>query len=500
MMNVEVNTNKIDIVESIGLFGLYVYTLSMWFKPSLAKYCLCLMLVMLIWKLPKYGKFLKREPAFWTTLVFSFYLVIRAYWGAVEFPETRDWQIVDTKNWLYLSIFPLIALWVRGKDRRVVMVLSFSFFSVVLKILRRHDWSCNGIFDGISPCSYGFFKITFGLICATSIIGLLVFAPRLTNYFRKSKWFWLLAMSWLVVLFLTVQGLISAQSRAAWLAALIVIPPIVIAYTWGARLHASFPLMAVSGVLIVSLIGITISAFNMDSIKKRWVREQNDLISVIKFDTENLGSKGSVVTRYHLSRLGFSKWLDRPVWGWGTGMRSTYYFDNIKAFFSWPEAKRQQAKRLLKANRLETKRLLKTNRLEPNKGLRKSNKILLKANRREAKILLRKINRLEANRQLAHLHNSYLEPLVRIGLVGVSLMALILAVISKYVIKAWRFGTMPFDIFMFILGSFLLLAIWSIADFQFFSTELQPYWIMLAGIAYSYAFVQPEQSKAGHLC
>ena len=132
MTHVELSTHKIDIVENAGLLGLYVYALSMWFKPSLAKYSLCLMLVALIWKLPKYGKLLKCEPVFWTTLVFSLYLGIRAYWGAVEFPETREWQIVDTKNWLYLSVFPLIGLWVRGKGRRVITVLVFSFVAVAL--------------------------------------------------------------------------------------------------------------------------------------------------------------------------------------------------------------------------------------------------------------------------------------------------------------------------------------------------------------------------------
>lgn len=96
--------------------------------------------------------------------------------------------------------------------------------------------------------------------------------------------------------------------------------------------------------------------------------------------------------------------------------------------------------------------------------------------------------------QYSHLHNTYLEILVRFGLVGAVLLMVLLFLIVRSVWRARQRGALSHDYFLFIAGSLAILAIWSIANFRM-PVDWRFFWCLLAGMAYGFEF-QPAAADA----
>ena len=84
------------------------------------------------------------------------------------------------------------------------------------------------------------------------------------------------------------------------------------------------------------------------------------------------------------------------------------------------------------------------------------------------------------------LHNTYLEILVRFGIVGALLLITGALLLIRAVFRAYGAGLMPRDYFLFLLGSFGLVAVWSLFDFRALHTDWRAYWACLAGTAYTF--------------
>lgn len=89
--------------------------------------------------------------------------------------------------------------------------------------------------------------------------------------------------------------------------------------------------------------------------------------------------------------------------------------------------------------------------------------------------------------QIGHFHNTYLELLVRLGLVGVSLVAIALLLIGRVVWIAYQEGRFAPDHFAFVIGGFLVLAIWSAANFRL-GSEVRFLIVLLCAVGYSAAW------------
>jgi O-antigen ligase len=87
---------------------------------------------------------------------------------------------------------------------------------------------------------------------------------------------------------------------------------------------------------------------------------------------------------------------------------------------------------------------------------------------------------------LKHLHNSYLEMLVQLGVVGFGLWMSMIVILLWGTVAAMRAGRMSQDLGWFILFALLYLAIWSLFNFRMVNQDFRGYWAMLAGIAFSF--------------
>ena len=94
---------------------------------------------------------------------------------------------------------------------------------------------------------------------------------------------------------------------------------------------------------------------------------------------------------------------------------------------------------------------------------------------------------------LTHMHNMYLEILIRFGITGLVLIGTGIWIFFFYLREAYLKLTLPFDLFLFFLGILGLLIIWSAANFMMMS-----YWhfycVLYLGMAYSFC-IQPSFSK-----
>jgi O-antigen ligase len=91
---------------------------------------------------------------------------------------------------------------------------------------------------------------------------------------------------------------------------------------------------------------------------------------------------------------------------------------------------------------------------------------------------------------LKHLHNSYLELLSQLGLVGLGLWMAMAGLIFWTVWDAQRRGRLSPDLARFLLFALLYLAIWSLFNFRMVNQDFRAYWAMLAGAALSFGLLR----------
>lgn len=91
----------------------------------------------------------------------------------------------------------------------------------------------------------------------------------------------------------------------------------------------------------------------------------------------------------------------------------------------------------------------------------------------------------KSQRILDHLHNTYLEILVRFGGIGMLFMISVMWCIIRSLWGGYKSLNLPIDYFLFISGAMGLLAIWSFGNFRL-STEFRFYCIIINAIAYSF--------------
>ncbi|MGX2041931.1 O-antigen ligase family protein [Methylocaldum sp. MU1018] len=381
---------------------------------------------------------LRRDPVLWLFAAFGIYLVLGAHWASRELPETHRLQIRDASNWLKLFAFLPLAWWLRADLRRIHWTLILATTGLLIGMLSRADWS--SVLHMTVNERTGFkLKIIFsGLVSAAVVMGLLIYAPRVRNGSSDALRHAVRLAFWLVALYLSSYMLIASKSRGAWLAALIAIPcALGIRYLWNTekaeRPHGrSLPFLLLPLAVLAALL-----VLNRGEILTRLNQENGIVSSILQGETRNL-PRTSIGFRHDIQKFGLQKYLERPWFGWGPG--ST---EHLIETSGRPELIHPQTK---------------------------------------------------GAAWMDHFHNTYLEILVRFGIFGTLLLAATTFLIVKTLWRAYRTGLLPKDHFAFLIGSLGLLAIWSLFDFRILHGDCRAYWILLAGIAYSFAW-RPEVTR-----
>lgn len=164
--------------------------------------------------------------------------------------------------------------------------------------------------------TFGMSPNAFGLYCAVGVLGLLFLARRFCGARQNRTFSVLRVLAWVAVMIILVQGLIFSQSRGAWLATMIVFPPLLLIH-FLVRLRADdsgVNKRAACLAILVVIVTAWLIVFNRDVIKNRILFELDSFEAIAASDLTNL-SPDAYGLRVLWWRLGIEKWMERPFFG-----------------------------------------------------------------------------------------------------------------------------------------------------------------------------------------
>lgn len=420
----------------LGVGALYLFGLCSRLVPTGVGLALALLLVATALCYRSFWPALRGAPIFNVFVVFVLYLAVRTAWAVWEFPQTTAEQFTDAGDFLQAWFFLMIGWWYATDPRRIPRILLLALLGFIASMAYHFDWTQLGALLRGERTGFGMGAIPFGLYSGTGILGLLVLAPRFWGNGRPVGLFVARILVWIILMAVLTQGLISSQSRTTWLACLVVIPPLtVLRIRHWLKLQAAIPWKQATAAIAAGIALLLVVLYvNLGTIRHRITGEESTAEAVATLDVSKIPftKNSSIGVRFHLYEYGFEKWLKRPVFGWGPGT---------------------------------TKYLIDQNPIKP-------------------------------LRIWMHLHNTYLEVLVRLGVVG----ALILLAGIWYVVRGlWRAytsGALAYDMFLLLAGVIALLAIWSSTDFRMIHADWRAYWLLLGGAAYAYPMGRARNGRA----
>ena len=416
----------------LGLFGLLLFAFSAWFGPAPANVALGLMLIGALMEGRQAWQTFRHNIIFWPTLVLLGYILLRAALAAQEMPDLAEKQWSFAWRYAALGLFLLPAYWLARFPEKVDWVLALALAGLIIGLGLNQDWSkWELMLQGQRSGQEKWGSLTMALYAVTGLLGLLLFAPRLLHMQRTPALTNVAAIAWLICIIIMAQAFIVSQSRAVWLAAILVFPLVLIFFLRGwLKAHPAFSRRRLVAVGVISglLIG-SIFAANFSTISSRATQEQEVYESITKLEelnTENVAKevpRSSFGLRFWLLSYGLELWEERPWLGWGPGTSST-------------------------------------RDLAPQRGR-------------------------EDMHFLMHLHNGYMEMLFHFGLVGTGLFALPLLIVIRAAYRAHRRGAIPHDLYLFLAGALFITLIWNLTNARLDKLNFRFYWYFLAGIAYA---------------
>lgn len=433
----------LQATQLVGLIGLCVFAFSSLVSTSGASIGLGLLVVATVMR-PPHLQGLQRDPLVVLAGVSIVYLCVRTIWAIREFPESAHLQVKQAWDWFRLWFFVVVAWWLKGDLRRSGQVLLLALLGLFVG-MTFYLFSHGQSLPSGQRTGFHLKIIAFGLYSSTAILGLSLLAPRIWGTKHSPPSFALRAALWFIALAVLAQGLIMTQSRGAWLTATMVIPAVSVVRYWRAGGHKGRSWRLRLGVVGVLILGCaTLVLVNFSAVTTRLVQEREMFGAAWRGDLDAVPTVGFGV-RVHAFRFGVLRWLERPLFGWGPG--STEYLIG-----------RSGLPQLRHSEWVEG-------------GWR------------------------EGRAWLDHLHNTYLEILVRFGLVGAFLMLSVLGLLVRSLLVAHREGRVPLDYAWFLAGALGLMGIWSLSDFRLLHPDWRSYWILMGGIMGT--FRMPPRLRGG---
>jgi O-antigen ligase len=424
-------------VEWTGVIGLYLFALFSLLSIAAAHLALAVMLIAFILS-PAAWRSMARQPMFWLCLATLLYILLRTAGAVNEFPEA-DSTLKHGKGWALLMVFPLTAWWMSRNPTRIPVAISLMLLGFTVGILSTLDPEMlTKILRGYRLGFHFNKAIIFGFHCAVALLAIGIFAPLWLSHMQKKSLLQkiLLTTAIAIAVLFFAQGLILSKSRGVWLSLILTIP-FVLATAYLYRTHHR-PARSGLGPLAIMLVAAAMIAIalNWSAISSRLASENQGLSTVL---TQGLDKAplSSGTFRLHLWRFGLERWGERPLLGLGPG----------------------------------------------------STKYLLAQENSEA---LRNPN----GPPFDHLHSGYFELLFQLGLIGALLFLACLTLLVRGLLRSYRDGGCSRELMLFLLGNFVLIAVYSLTDFRHLQWNWRFYWLIISGAALALTLLRTESEHA----
>ncbi len=424
-------------LKKLSLAGLFLFVFFAWLGTAGSYLGFFLLTVVFVASVPLFWQRFRQDKVLVLSALFIVYLAGRTLWAVYEFPENTPAHINDALEWLYLWLFVPLAWSLKlfqHKYRTALLVLGVGF---ALAVIRHTNWQACDVLAGVSRCGFGFQSILGALLLACCLLGLLVFAPRLIGEKRSGWLFAVRLMLWLAVVAVVAEFVILTQTRIVWLAFVVVVPPLFLL-----RYRNEIVALWRNGRVVALIVVVLVVALLFGVVKsneaifdERVAQFKDDTFALMMLQFDEIEADNpSFAIRVAMNQQGFLRWLERPWIGWGSGGIPR------DQFFS-----------------AET----------------------------------------DLTRHTPHFHNTYLEFMLRFGLVGGVIFLLLVWQLFSGLRTARRQHKVDKDIYFFLIGMSLLFAVWCLADFQLSSTNWRFFFCVVFGFVYAIIIAdqtEPEQA------
>lgn len=409
-------------VDRFAVTGLYVFALGVFAAPALANVGLGLLALAAAARPGAALVAVRRHPVGLPLLVLTLYLVTQAAVVARSggLSPTDAGALADLAK---LALLLPLGLAVAGHAGRARLALGLAGLSLLLCMAQHAQPAEVGqaLADRHTRLGFGLPMIAFGLYAATTVLGLLLLVPTLAARRTPGRQRAMLAAA-AAALVAVGTGLLLCRSRGAWLALALTLPPCAAWALW----RGVLPRPALAGLGAVLAAGLLL---NGDALARRLADDRAAYQALAKLaGTPPAGAAAplealpgdSVGLRLRLASLALDRWQQHPWFGLG------------------PDAGRRVI-----------------------------------AGAGDAELTA-----------MAHLHNTYLELLVRFGVVGLVGFGALLTGLGAGLSGAARAGAVPPELALFLAGALAITLIWSAFDFRLLTQDFRFHAVLLGGIAF----------------
>lgn len=410
--------------------ALYLFALGVFAAPALANVGLVLLVLVAAARLRHTLLVLTGHPAWPALLALTLFLATQA--AALAFSTgLSQADVAVLADLAKLTLLVPLGLAVAGQATRAGRALALAGLSLLLcmALHARPGAVWQALSDGYTRLGFGLPAIAFGLYAATALLGVFLLAPTCAARFPASQRRALLVVAG-AALALIGAGVLVCRSRGAWLALGLTLPPCA-AWVWH---RGVLPRPALAGLGAVLVAGLLLDG---EALARRLTDDGGTYRALAGLsDGPAAGARSvlaalpadSVGLRLRLSGLALEHWRERPWFGHG------------------PDGGRQ---------------------------------VIAQADNPELSAM-------------AHLHNTYLELLVRFGVVGLAGFGAALAGLGFGLHRAVRAGALPPQLAVFLVGALAITLVWSAFDFRLLTQDFRFHTVLLAGIAFGLGLPRRE--------
>lgn len=401
--------------------------------------CIFLILLFVPAVLTPANGYLRNDSLIKLGLIFFFYLVFSIIWHRLTLPENFPPTTSDRR---FLRVLYFVAIAYAIAHSRLLtawQLLLVAFTGLLTYLTFNFDqaewlraWHGQRVDFGIHNAQHT------GVVFATCTLAFAVFTPRFFQWAKRASPLVALIVTplWMMALLLCLWGVIVSQTRGVWLGLSVTGLLLPIMLVFASRLRAkpliSFHRFMLAGLACFAILGLLVTSFDLPNrISDRLAAEKVTWESLRQAAAHENRSLSSIEVRV-ASWSAATEWvMEKPFMGWG-GRGSRPLIRQSDLFSD------------------------------------------------------------EFKENFNHLHNSYLQVLVEIGLIGAAFIIAIIAFAGRATIRSYKRRSMPLDVFLF---SWLFFIFWLVVNI-FESYIIYPsgtYLVaIVAGFFYSFCIAKKE--------
>jgi len=415
------------VTERIGFFALWLFALGAFLSTAAATAGYILLAATFLTGNREWRRIL-RDPLLLAVAGLALFAALDAWWMSGVIPAAAEDLAGAAGAWAKLLLFIPFGWWLARRPAWRDPLLLAALIGLSIGMLREADWANLSQFL-VQRSGYQLPAIGLGMVTGIALIGLLTLGWRSPDEPGGRGCYgglWLIVG--LLLLMIMLQGLIQSYSRGSWLALLVALVAIGLFWLRGNTPRRPLPSLRQSGIallLLVALLGLFWQLYG-ERIGQRVVAEQGVIDGVMAGDLQ--GQRvSSISLRLNAWLFGLEQLAERPLTGWGPG--STRYL-------------------------IDSKRPA---------GLQNPD-----------------------GSWLPHLHNTYIDVAVQLGLVGLLWTLLIIGLLVVSARRSCGSGLLDRRHALFLVGVLVLIAVWALFNYRVIHRDWRFSWIMLAGLVYSY--------------